>query len=117
MSIQAIREALAGLREKFGLSTFAELNVADLADLLVRLNEIEKVIIHRIEVALDERGERTTEVFVSPGVTVEDEIKPCPLCDGSGRERYEVMGKMTPQYRPCSRCGVSGTVPRNEVDG
>ena len=72
MSIQEIREALSGFREKFGLSTFADHNVADLADLLVRLNDIEKAIIHRIEVLLDERGERTTEVFVEPGVTVKE---------------------------------------------
>lgn len=70
MSIQEIREALSGFRERFGLSTFAELNIADLADLLVRLNEMEKVIIHRIEVSLDERGYQTTPVFVKPGVTV-----------------------------------------------
>lgn len=70
MNIQEIREALSGFRERFGLSTFAELNVADLADLLVRLNEMEKVIIHRIEVSLDERGYQTTPVFVEPGVTV-----------------------------------------------
>lgn len=113
MSIREIREALSGFREKFGLSTFAELNVADLADLLVRLNEMERVILHRIEVFLDERGEQTTPVFVEPGVTVEE-------VDLSTSARPEGKVPGSERCLKCAKWSVAGCLIRKtdpDIDG
>jgi len=72
MKFQELKDGLFEFGKTFGFRRYDDLNVADLADLLVRLNEVGRTALHRIEVLLDERGERTTEVFVEPGITVKE---------------------------------------------
>lgn len=47
--------------------------------------------------------------------TGDKSLRLCPLCNGTGQERFEAMGKRSPQQMPCSRCSGTGTVPEKEA--
>lgn len=73
MNIRELKEALAPLRDYLnGREHLEGMNTADLGDLLVRLNEAARTVLHRLEVVLDEEGVRTTPEFVRPGVYAEE---------------------------------------------
>ena len=92
MNIQKIEKALDEFAKEFGFGKYDDLNVADLAYLLIRLNGIGRTALHRIEVLQDEKGEHTTPVFVEPGVTVKEVgLGESTRPEGEGPKDYRKM--------------------------